>query len=404
MSGALRIAVVNHVHPLRNHVSALRMRSLAQGLSEKGDHVVLLSDNCGVDDPGTVPRDVPDLIDKHDWSRPLFISSAPAKDTLQAKTREGRLPAGIRQAVVAWSYLRTGGIFGDWRAAAAPLLPAITDSFKPDIVIATFGNTDAWAVADALAEKAACPWIADFKDNWSAFIPFGFRKMTARRFRRMAHMTVFSENHAREAAQWFPTKKTVIYSGYDNSSSPSVPTAGRTGTIVLTGSLYDSPHLGALCAGIRSFAAGAPELDLALVYAGNDRAHFETATASLDDICEAKAVGHLPADELVTLQAAALANVYIYNPRNLFQQKVLELLALGRPVIAMPGESEEAVRIAADVGTTLNRCGGPDDIAAALHGSLNAHPVTGKEIESYSWQAQTGRLREVMLRVIESAR
>ena len=70
----------------------------------------------------------------------------------------------------------------------------------------------------------------------------------------------------------------------------------------------------------------------------------------------------------------------------------------------MPGESEEAVRIAADVGTTLNRCGGPDDIAAALHGSLNAHPVTGKEIESYSWQAQTGRLREVMLRVIESAR
>ncbi|MGJ3258565.1 MAG: hypothetical protein ACFE0S_03090 [Rhodospirillales bacterium] len=404
MSAALRIVVVNHVHPLRNHVSALRMRSFAQALAGKGDQVVLLSDNRSANDPGTAPRDVPDLLDKHDWSRPLFISSARAKDTLQAKAREGRLPAGIRQAVVAWSYFRTGGIFGDWRAAAAPLLPTVADSFKPDIVLATFGNTDAWAIADALAEIAGCPWIADFKDNWSAFIPFGFRKATACRFSRMAHMTIFSENHAREAAQWFPAEKTVIYSGYDNTPSPNAPTAGTTGTIVLTGSLYGSPHLSVLCAGIRSFAAAAPELDLTLVYAGNDRAYFEAVTAPLHGICEAKAVGHLPADELAALQASALANVYICNPRNLFQQKVLELLARARPVIAVPGESEEAVRIAAEVGNTLNRCAGADDIAAALHDSLNARPVPGGAIESYSWQAQTDRLREVMLRVIETTR
>jgi len=402
MNSALRIAVINHVHPMRAHVSALRMRTFSEKLAQQGAQVLLLSSPPDDRDPGTVPTDAAARLEGHDWTQPLYLSCKPGPGTLIEKAREGRLPGGIRQAVLGWSYLIQGGVFADWRNAVAPLLPTIADRFKPDVVFATFGNTDAWLIAQALAVETGCPWVADLKDNWSAFIPPGFRRITANRFADMAHMTVYSESHRREAEKWFGADKTVIYSGYDHGATIHAPLPPVSNIIVLSGSLYDDEHVRTLCDGIRVFVAASKSREPpSLQYAGNDTGRFAVAAAMLADVCPAKDMGYLAAAELAALQSSAIANVYIENPRSLFQQKVLEVLAAGRPVIAIPDEGPEARRIAGDVGGILTRCGDAEAVAEALTSAstVDSAAAAPEKIAAYSWAAQGNRLRDILLHV-----
>lgn len=406
MSAPLRVVVVNHVHPNRHHVSALRMRMFAEQLSKLGDKVVLLTDRYDAHDQGTSPAAFSELMDTHHWSAPLSVSTPPAQGSLIARAREGWLPFGLRQAVIAWSYFMNGGVFTDWRDAAAPLITAVAEVFRPDIVIATFGNTDAWAIGERVANSAQVPWIADFKDTWSHFIPLGFRARTARRFSTMAHLTVYSESHRREAQKWFDAPMSAVYSGYDNANPQVLDTGNSTGRdIVLSGSLYGSPHVETLCAGVRKFIDQTGNSDIRVVYAGHDIPLFDSASKSLGGVCQTHNFGYLPAPELFSLQTQALVNAYIFNPRSLFQQKVLELLAAKRPVIAIPGEGEEALAIARDVGGTLHQAGSADMIAQALKSACaDDRPVPDGAIEAYSWASQTARLRDIMLRVIDDTK
>lgn len=407
MSSPLRIVVINHVHPKHKHVSALRMRTFSEHLARGGDQVILLSDAYDAADTATEIKDLPTRLKTYDWSHPLFVSGKPQGETLQKKAREGRLPGIIRQAVLGWSYLWTGGVFGDWRMAAMPLLPEIAQSFRPDIVLATFGNTDAWAIARALAVHARCPWIADMKDNWSAFIPIGFRRMTARRFNDMAHMTLYSESHKLEADKWFSGEKTVVYSGYDNDTAAlATKSFEKSNTIVLSGSLYNDNHLQMFCDGIHAWVNRAQITDpVSLLYAGDDTARFERVASALDGTCSVKSLGYLEPDNLRALQASALANAYIVNPGSLFQQKLPELLAAARPIIVLPDESAEAVHIAKTIGGTLHCCTDADAVSDALRLCVSTPgPVPTTGIESYSWAVQTNRLRGVMLRMVNQKR
>lgn len=407
MSTPLRIAVINHVHPMHQHVSALRMRKFAEELALYGDQVMILSASFDASDPGTDAITLPTLFADHDWSRPLHTSTLQKGDTLSAKAREGRLPSIVRQSVICWSYLSTGGVFTDWRKATAPLLPEIARAFAPDIVFATFGNTDTWAIARSLAKISRCPWIADMKDNWTAFVPAGLRGVTARRFDDMAHMTVYSGNHKLEADKWFCQEKTVIYSGYNNGTTPLMAKPPvNPNAIVLSGSLYDDNHLKLLCDGIRTYADD-QQLDgrVSLLYAGNDAQRFERAASTIGNTCTAKYVGYLDPDALLALQASALANVYIVNPQSLFQQKLLELLAAARPIITLPNESAEAEQIAHSLGGTLYNCADASSVSNALRQcARQTEPVTPTGIETYSWAMQTKRLREIMLRVADQNR
>jgi len=401
MNSALRIAVINHVHPMCTHVSALRMRIFSEKLAGKGTHVLLLSGPLDNRDQGTQPCDVAVQIERHDWSQPLFLSCKPAPGSMAEKAREGRLPAGIRQAVLSWNYLAHGGVFSDWRHAAEPLIPEIARSFEPDVVFATFGNTDAWRIAQTLATKAKCPWVADLKDNWSAFIPPGFHRITANRFTDMAHLTVYSESHKSEADKWFNAEKTIVYSGYDHGAAASTPAPQRTDNIVLSGSLYDDRHVRTLCDGIRAHVMASQSSSLpTLLYAGNDAERFAAAANMLAGVCPTKDMGYLKAAELAALQSSALANVYIENPRSLFQQKVLEVLAAGRPVIAIPDEGPEAIRIAKNVRGVLLRCADAKAVADALSEAATTEGTAAPaKMTAYSWAAQTRRLHDILLRV-----
>src|SRR5690606_21603919 len=118
-------------------------------------------------------------------------------------------PGGIRQTILGVSYFLNGGVFPDWYRGALPLLGPLARDFAPDVVLATFGNTDTWRIAQRLARIAGCPWIGDVKDPWGAFVPAAVQRGTARRFADMAHMTALSAAHAADAARWFQVPQTV---------------------------------------------------------------------------------------------------------------------------------------------------------------------------------------------------
>ncbi len=406
MTTPLRIVVVNHVHPKRRHVSALRMRMFAELLASAGDQVILLSEPETPDDTGNPPESLPDLIKTHDWSAPLFVSCRPQSHALLKAAREGRIPAGLRQAILGFSYLTSGGVFADWRQAAARLLPAIAETFKPDVVLATFGNTDTWSIAQSLAGRANCPWIADMKDNWQAFVPAGFRKLTAGRFADMAHLTVYSEAHLDQANRWFQQNKTVIYSGFDQAMhNPKTP-PDISDNIVLSGSLYDERNLGIFIDGVRKASTiSSPKSSTTLIYAGNETEKFLNATISLKGICAMECLGFVDSAALNELQASARVNAYIANPSSLFQQKLLELVAAARPILVVPGESPEAVGIAEKTGGTLHLCPDASSVAEAIEASTKqTAPVRNAKIDAYSWAAQTERLRAIMQSMIDQAR
>lgn len=392
----MKIAIFNHVHPAASLVSALRMREFANMLAALGDRVVFLTGTLDTGDPGDAAADVAKRLSTHDWSTPLHLACRPVATPLRRAAREGRIVSPFRQAVIGNAYLTGSGIFSGWRQGVAAMYSPLAQEFAPDATYGTFGNTDTWMAARDLAQRAGCPWVADYKDPWERFVPVGLRKILARRLSGMAAITAFSHAHLRDAERWFACEKHVVYSGYTEGEAP-VPT-GRAGDalhVCLSGSLYRPDVVRTLIEGLNLAAASRP---IKLSYAGHDGAGIRGLTDHLSADVAFEDLGYLTPDALLALQKSAGLNVYVRNPHSLFQQKLIELLAAGRPVMSVPDESAEAGEIAEDVKGVLIRAGTPAEIAHALLspdiGEDNS--VDPARMRVYAWRSQAERLRGIL--------
>ena len=388
----MKLAVFNHVHPAAPHVAALRMREFANALAACGDRIVLVTGTLSPDEAGDDPGGVEQQLADHDWSRPLHLACRPVGGRVRRAAREGKIPPPFRQLVIGGAYLAANGVFADWRMSAVKLQTVLARVFRPDFTFGTFGNTDTWMSARDLAREAGCDWIADYKDPWDKFVPPGLRSIVARRFSDMAAMTTFSETHMQDAATWFDGEKHVLYSGYIEDACQSLRGARDGGLhVCLTGSIYREDAVASLVEGLARIAQ---DRQVTLSYAGNDGARLRR----LPDGIPFQDHGYLDAGALLDLQKTADVNAYIRNPDSLFQQKLIELLAVGRPVLAVPGESAEAVSIASRVGARLLNAETPAEIA----GELTAFDVAGSpaaapaEMAFYSWASQAERLRTLL--------
>ncbi|MBL6931622.1 MAG: hypothetical protein ISR45_01645 [Rhodospirillales bacterium] len=406
MGKGFRAVFVNHVHPDSKHVSALRMRSFADTLAAQGNEIVLFTQALNPTDAAKPVSQVGRELASHDWTRPYVLACRPESFPLLRRAREGYLVFGLRQGVLASAYFFRSGVFTDWLEGALPYLPILSQDFQPDIIWATFGNTDAWNIARRMAAESGCPWVADLKDNWGAFLPIGLARLIAARYRDAAHMTVFSESHREEADHWFGQDKTVIYSGFNEAAAASPPQQAGAFRILLTGSVYGEASLACFIGGLRAWLAAAPIGNVILSYAGNDGEEVASQAAVLQDHCEINIQDFLPYDELLALQKAASLNVYMRNSRNLFQHKVLELLAAGRPVLSVPGEGREAMRIADRVGGCLLPCDTEQQVFQALQ-KVSSHALSATDVDkinAYSWPAQSKELTRLFRRLAGGAR
>lgn len=405
----MRAIFVNHCHPDCPHVCGTRAREFANALARQGHHIVLLTETLRRGDEGLDPATLPAALAAHDWSAPFRLAVRPRSAPVLEALRAGRLPSPARAVVVAYQYLRHGGMFTDWRHASQPYWQALADAFRPDVVWGIFGNTDAWAIAQGIARTAHCPWVRDLKDQWTAFIAAPFRIVLSRRFADAAATTALSEANAANAAPWFPAPARVVYSGVPETliAAPATQRSpGQPYSLVLVGALYDDAAFAVLVNGLRRFADAAAG-PVSITYAGTDTAQAAAALKPLAPRVAVEIRGQMPFAEYWSLVTWADANLYVRTAqRGWWHHKIVELLAARRPIVCVPGEIEEADRLVRSVGGRLYGCPDADGVRAALAAiqGMNGDllPVGADDagaLRALSWNA----LARDLLKTLEAA-
>ena len=394
----MRAVFINQCHPEMPHVCSLRVGRFAEALVASDHEVILLVEAYPRDAPCPSPESVATKLIAHDWTKPFILPCQPEGFVKARRARRGHGNVLGRYATIAKSFLVDGGMFADWRKGAETYFDTIVKAFAPEVVWGTFGNTDTWTMAQHLAKKANCPWVADFKDNWNAFVPDGLKHLMARQFYDRAHMTVLSKSHLDEADRWFGGAKTVLYSGVDPSKEMENP-AFR---IVITGSVYNENRLAQLVWGLRDWLSTTAIENIELCYAGNESELVERMTAPLEEYCQRRFLGYIGLNELATLQASATANVYIHNEQCLFHHKALELIAAGRPILSYPDETKETRAMAAEAGSALFVCQDRNHIADAMGIiATGDFPAPDPQVLArFPWEARAKTLETVLSRAI----
>ena len=404
----MRIVLVNHCHPDTPHVCATRMREFARALAMRGHKVALLTEPLrGSENVPPSPADIGQMLNAGAEPSPMIVATPPRRRRVLDTLRRGLWPWGIRQALIAYYYLRYGGLHSDWRAGARPYAGMLARDFKPDIVWASFGNTDCWQIAQDIARASRCPWIGDIKDSWDHFIPAPLRDILAKRYRDAAAWTALSRIYVGETSRWFGNRTQVIYSGFDEATiRRDRPDAQGRLLTTLTGSVYGGSTLSALFGALGRWAERKPEeirKRLLLIYRGNDQYEVGAALARAKLPFEAKAGGFIPLDELQELHRMAFANLYVTSART-FHHKAIELLAARRPIIAFPPDHAEAAELAERAGASFQDCRSAENVAQALDTALAEYEAPERPVsdglEGLSWAALSKDLEELFERVL----
>lgn len=384
----MRLVFVNHCHPDTPHVCAIRVARMAEACARAGHQVVLLTECLDGRPAHLTPTQLPGALEAQDWSRPLLVDCPPNPTPLLNAVRDGRIPRWLRLPLLAGYYSLRTGVFTDWRDGAAPYVTQLARYFRPHCAWATFGNTDAWVLARQIAKQSGADWVADLKDPWRIFIPAPLRHLLAKRFKPKS-FTALSDQHGAEIRTWFREPATTIYSGIDNEflAVPPPPPHSPWKVLVI-GGLYDSNHLTQLAEGLRRWGQRA-----SIVYAGSEGARLRDALPGW--IVETP--GYVDLTTLRCLAAQCHASLYVRNPRALYQHKLVELLALDRPVLCLPTEAPESLAIAQSLGADFRSCADADALAQGLAELVGRHrPVDRTQLAAYTWDAQADRLLKVL--------
>jgi glycosyltransferase involved in cell wall biosynthesis len=393
----VRAVFVNHCHPDCPHVCGTRAREFASALARRGDRIVLLTETLRRDDEALDPKELTRALAAHDWSAPFRLAVRPRPAPVLEALRAGRMPAPLRAIVIAYQYLLRGGMFTDWRDASEPYWQPLVSGFHPDVVWGVFGNTDAWAIAQGIARQARCPWVRDIKDQWTKFIPASFQRIIAARYADAAATTGLSRANLDDTAGAFPGAATVIYSGVPVAAGTPATVPETPFGVTLVGTVYDKQHLASVAEGLRQFAAGLERNAVRVSYVGTDvdaiRGVFAKAKVPVEIL------GQLPFVEYWRVIAASHVNVYLRaNAHGWWHHKIVELLAVGRPILCCPGEIDEARTLAASVGGTLEEAPNAAAVAAALE-RLRRHQLirpSGAAAAALSWDARAQALSGVL--------
>lgn len=405
----MRAIFINHCHPDCPHVCGTRAREFARALARQGHRIVLLTETLRREDPPPKPGALHAALATHDWSSPFYLAVPPHRSPVLARLRAGVLPRAISAAIVAYQYLWRGGMFTDWRDASRPYWTILAQEFKPEVTWGIFGNTDAWAIAQGIARLAGCPWVRDVKDQWTAFIPASLRWPVAGRYDDAAAATSLSDVNAADAAGWFPGGSATVYSGVSPEIiASSAPVAPTSFIVTLVGAAYEAGALATLVEGVARFLAGG-RTPVELHYAGTDTTAVEAALTRLQGKCAIHVHGQLAFGAYAALVARSHLNVYVRTAKTgWWHHKVVELLAVRRPILCVPGEIDEARRLAQSVHGQLLSAADPAAVAAALETvwqKKNAPPSGSADaLQTLTWDATAARLAGVLASVTPAGR
>ena len=411
----MNILVINYSHPDLPHISAKRMSYFATHLAKRGHRVVLITKTATDNEHNKTIEEIRHGLKHHNWAIPFCVAVAPKSNRFLRIIRATNTPSLIRRMFLFGAYtLKQGRTFFDWSDQALPALAAFDGIIKPDIVWGTFGNIDTLWLTKQAARHFNIPYVIDIKDAWRYFVS-SFRKTLAAQFNDAAGITINSLFQVSHSLPWFSKSipHQVIYSGLDTlalrSASVSA-TANRspsTFTILLVGSLYNRNHLGQLISAISQYtleSATVGGIGVQLVYAGADRESLETYLAETAVPFQYKLFDFLPYEQLFALYIASNIISYIYHPKT-FHHKLIELLALNRPVLTFPGESTESIDLAREYDGELYVCNHRSEIMEALRSidlksTSFPYALNNKIIKQYHWENGTFFLESFLYKLL----
>jgi hypothetical protein len=403
----MRIAIINHCHPDAPHVCAWRARAFSEQLVDLGHDVLLITAPLDETRPGenlaTLARHIHNQRNTGNYRH---IALGNQRGSSLPAIRSGRIPTPFRQIAIATQFALHGNIFFDWVRSVGAALPIVAEEFRANIVWAIFGNSACWVIGQQLAQLSACPWVGDLKDSWPRFIPNGFRRLTAQRFKDTSRITAFSKAHADEVQNYMGLNATVIYSGIpEHLPDSGIENSSHTNDVLITGSLYDQQRLVTFIDGLKSCLASRRDVQdrgINLVYAGNDASIFDAAVEQTKPGFPIERCGSLPTAQLADRQRSALLNVYIRHAPNLFHHKLFELLAAGRPVISVGGETSEAIAIAAESGTPFHACATFEELNKILPDTLIERAGNNAALSRFSTKNQARLLADLLVEAVAS--
>ena len=402
----MRAVFINYSHPATPHVSGVRIPSFAEAMAKRGHHIVLLTSTLLGQREGNTPEEVAEMLRCHEWTRPLVVTARLANGRPMKTNSQSPFSVFLRKAVTAWMLMQHGGTYVEWTLASRPIEETLARAFRPEVVWATFLPTDALAIGQRLARSARCPWYMDLKDAWPYRLPVGMRRWMARKFNDAKGITANSRFHGEQGERWFGREVATLYDGISEEflCSSALPEAA-TFRIALLGGTYDNTKLDQFVEGLRRWLEKLPEpvrKCVVFCYAGSDSAAVDRACriSDLQSLCRIEIRGYLPLKDLASLCAESTVNCYLWLSTG-FHHKLLELLACGRPVLAFPGEHQEAKTLAQNLEGELFVGRSEQELIAVLDRLMERHgkdsqPVTARPKPFLTWDQQACKLEQIL--------
>lgn len=393
----MRLLFVNYLHPDSGLVGAVRMQRFAEELARRGHQVVLLC-SCPNGQPDT-PASFAGRIQRQDWSMPLVL--ALHDDTAAAHAAAREPIAIVRKARTAARLLLREGRFWRWQRTAATFRRHIQDLFTPELAYATFGDLDSLAVARDYARQAAIPWVMDIKDPASIFIPGKLAPWLMRRYRGAVAVTMNSEYQRSHNGSWVDDRSVVIYSGVE--PPPDGPASFEPTHVALVGSLYDDEAATHLLRGFDDWRRQSQPM-ARLYYFGTDAARLAGLAERMGLTQGLVIESQIPRAALLARCRQMAALLYVTHPEGAFNHKLLELAALGRPLIVSGASNPETERLCQRFDIPLTAVASE----FAVSQSLAAAAVTPTRsmqsmCERTAWSSVAGQLEQVLAAALAKA-
>jgi glycosyltransferase involved in cell wall biosynthesis len=351
---------------------------------------------------------------------PSLLSEVPAS-TRVVRTRA--LPLGHYLGIAlhrlrlkwirAWVLWPDGGLGWAPFAFVSALRAARRD--KPDVLFSTSAPYGAHLVALLVARLTGLPWVADFRDEWSASDsvteqPKALAALTARSesvvTREARRVVVVADYFRLVGTEADDPRRVEIVNGVDEADLPNPPPMPRPDKFVLTnvgtiyGSIDPSPALRVLAALVTKGAIDAEKLEVRLVGSIWEPDFVPPTGITITT------TGYVDHSRAVAEMFAANV-LLLYRPSSTLAPsgKVFEYLASGRPILCLTHPDNLASRLVRNwnAGTTAN----PDDPDAIEHAILtlwqrweegdlpDQEEVRRWTLERYSRRANTVRLAQV---------
>ena len=396
----MNVLLIHPVPPETPHISSVRMWRFGCELSRLGLHLVLLTRTVQ-------PPDVADVVSapsEHDWSQPMVVR---AKDT--APRASGTVLG--RKFGTASQMIASGGAMAGWvQSGLREALALQSSGFRPDVLLATFGSMESLVLARRLGQEMNVPWVADLKDNWRLYAPFGLRHLMARRTDGWSAVTVNGGVTAACARRFQRTEPTLVYSGVDDcylEAQPAPPGhAPGQFTINLVGGLYFEEPLRELMTGIERWASSrisaAPAVHVN--YFGSDSERFDAMAPRYLHKVSHFSHGYLDKEQLAAHCQWGACNAYVSH-WGTFHHKLLELMACGGPILVCPSERAESRGLAEAVSGKIFEAEDAAQVTSGLatiadNWRAGANPSINEACRKFSWAGQTRILEKVLSDVI----